>query len=94
LISNKEDYEAVRSYLIENQSYREIKTNSFVLLTPAGIEVDILPFGEIEINDEVKSEGTGPIISAFLTTFCVINYELLSAIAVENDLTRRQFKIN
>ena len=59
MISNKEDYEAVRSYLIENKSYREVKTNSFVLLTPAGIQVDILPFGEIEINDEVKFEGTG-----------------------------------
>jgi predicted nucleotidyltransferase len=59
MISNKEDYKAVRSYLIENKSYREVKTNSFVLLTPAGIQVDILPFGEIEINDEVKFEGTG-----------------------------------
>lgn len=26
-----------------------------------GIQVDILPFGEIEINDEVKFEGTGLI---------------------------------
>ena len=59
MISNKEDYEAVRSYLIENKGFREVKTNSFVLLTPAGIQVDILPFGEIEINDEVKFEGTG-----------------------------------
>jgi predicted nucleotidyltransferase len=59
MISNKKDYEALRSYLIENKGYREVKTNSFVLLTPVGIQVDILPFGEIEINDEVKFEGTG-----------------------------------
>jgi predicted nucleotidyltransferase len=59
MISNKEDYEAVRKYLIENKDYREVKTNSFVLLSSAGIEVDILPFGEIEINDKVKFEGTG-----------------------------------
>lgn len=36
-----------------------MKTNSFVLLTPVGIQVDILPFGEIEINNEVKFEGAG-----------------------------------
>lgn len=58
MISNMDDYEAVRRYLVENKKYREVKTNSFVLLTPAGIEVDILPFGGIEINDEVKFEGT------------------------------------
>src|SRR5271165_4393842 len=50
MISNKEDYEAVRGYLKEHKSYRDIKNNSFVMLTPAGIQVDILPFGEIEIN--------------------------------------------
>lgn len=59
MISGKEDYDALRSYLTKNKSYREVKTNSFVLLTPAGIQLDILPFGEIEINDEVKFEGTG-----------------------------------
>jgi predicted nucleotidyltransferase len=59
MISNKEDYEAVRTYLIDNKGYREVKTNSFVLLTPVGIQVDILPFGKIEINDEVKFEGAG-----------------------------------
>ncbi|WP_345949036.1 nucleotidyl transferase AbiEii/AbiGii toxin family protein [Mucilaginibacter sp. PAMB04274] len=59
MISNKDDYEAVRNYLIDNKGYREVKTNSFVLLTPADIQVDILPFGEIEINDEVKFEGAG-----------------------------------
>jgi predicted nucleotidyltransferase len=59
MISNKKDYESVRTYLIDNKGYREVKTNSFVLLTPVGIQVDILPFGEIEINDEVKFEGAG-----------------------------------
>lgn len=59
MISNKEDYEALRTYLIDQKGYREIKSNSFVLLTPVGIEVDLLPFGEIEINDEVKFEGAG-----------------------------------
>lgn len=59
LISNREDYEKVRSYLIDHKSFRAAKNNSFIMLSPSGIEVDILPFGEIEIDDEVTFLGTG-----------------------------------
>jgi predicted nucleotidyltransferase len=59
LISNREDYETVRSYLVEHKSFRATKNNSFIMLSPSGVEIDILPFGEIEIDDEVKFSGAG-----------------------------------
>jgi len=59
MIGNKPDYEAVREYLKVHKAYTGTKNNAFAMITPAGIQVDILPFGEIEINDEVKFEGTG-----------------------------------
>lgn len=59
LISNREDYEKVRSYLIEHKSFRATKNNSFIMLSPSGVEIDILPFGQIEIDDEVTFSGTG-----------------------------------
>lgn len=59
LISNREDYEKVRLYLMEHKSFRAAKNNSFIMLSPSGIEIDILPFGEIEIDDEVTFSGTG-----------------------------------
>lgn len=59
MISNRDDYEAVRSYLIEHKSFRATKNNSFIMLSPSGVEIDILPFGEIEIDDEITFLGTG-----------------------------------
>jgi predicted nucleotidyltransferase len=59
LISNKEDYEAVRNYLIDHKDFRETKGNAFIMISPSGVEIDILPFGEIEIDDEIKLSETG-----------------------------------
>ena len=59
LISNREDYEKVRSYLIEHKSFRATRNNSFIMLSSTGVEIDILPFGQIEIDDEVTFSGTG-----------------------------------
>ena len=59
MIGNKPDYEAVREYLKVHKANTGTTNNAFAMITPAGIQVDILPFGEIEINDEVKFEGTG-----------------------------------
>ncbi|MEO6851625.1 MAG: nucleotidyl transferase AbiEii/AbiGii toxin family protein [Mucilaginibacter sp.] len=59
MISNKDDYEAVRSYLIAHKGFRATKGNSFIMISPEGVEIDILPFGEIEIDDEIKLSETG-----------------------------------
>lgn len=59
LVGSRKEYEAVRQYLIENKKFIEIRQNSFVLITPSGIQVDILPFGEIAIDDGIKLTGTG-----------------------------------
>jgi len=59
LISTRDDYEKVRSYLIEHKNFRATRNNSFIMLSPSGVEIDILPFGEMEINDEVTFSGTG-----------------------------------
>jgi predicted nucleotidyltransferase len=37
----------------------DTKGNSFVMLTPSGVQVDILPFGEIEIDGGVNIAGGG-----------------------------------
>ena len=59
LVGSQEDYNAVKEYLSEKKGFTATKNNSFVLHTPAGVQVDILPFGEIEINDGVTIAGTG-----------------------------------
>lgn len=58
-IASKKDYEDVRTFLVKEKKYTESKTNKFIIISPEGIEVDLLPFGGIEIDDELKFEGTG-----------------------------------
>lgn len=59
MIASQRDYDAVKTHLAEHQSFVATKNNSFVMIAPSGIEVDILPFGGIEIDDEVQLTGTG-----------------------------------
>jgi predicted nucleotidyltransferase len=61
LIGNKTAYEEVRQFLKDHNNFQDTKENSFVMLTPTGVQVDILPFGEIEIDDGVSLEGAGLI---------------------------------
>ena len=59
LVGNKTAYQEVRQFLKDHKNFRDTKENSFVMLTPTGVQVDILPFGEIEIDDGVSLEGEG-----------------------------------
>ena len=59
LIGRHEEYDAVRAYLKKYKNFQDTKGNSFVMLTPTGIQIDILPFGSIEIDNDVKLDGVG-----------------------------------
>lgn len=59
LVGSTEDYNGVKQYLKENKKFDNSKGNSFALHTDSGIQVDILPFGEIEIDDAVNFAGAG-----------------------------------
>lgn len=59
LVSSHAEYDTVRSYLKQHSQFRDIKENSFVMINTSGIQVDILPFGEIEIDDGITLQGEG-----------------------------------
>jgi predicted nucleotidyltransferase len=59
LVGSKEEYETVRNYLIEHHHFVGTKENAFVLIAPGNVQVDLLPFGEIAIQDAVHIEGQG-----------------------------------
>ena len=59
MIGSESQYETLRSYLITNYNFQDTKENAFVLITPSMIQVDILPFGGIEIDDRVVIDGVG-----------------------------------
>ena len=59
LVSSEEEYMALRKYLKEHYNFKDTKQNAFVMFAPGNIQVDILPFGEIEINDAIDFKGQG-----------------------------------
>ncbi|MBE8721560.1 nucleotidyl transferase AbiEii/AbiGii toxin family protein [Sphingobacterium pedocola] len=59
LMSSREEYQTVRQYLIDRENFTAYKGDAFVLISPDGIQVDILPFGEIETDEEVIFSGQG-----------------------------------
>lgn len=59
-IQEKETYEKLKRYLVEIEHFQPSKENSFVLLWQGRMQVDLLPFGNIEDeNAKVSFEGTG-----------------------------------
>ncbi|PVD51543.1 hypothetical protein DC498_14055 [Terrimonas sp.] len=58
LIPAKKEYEQVRTAL-QQKGFTETRQNAFVLISPSGIQIDLLPFGDIEIDDSVVLEGEG-----------------------------------
>jgi predicted nucleotidyltransferase len=59
LVGSQQDYEAIKEYLKTHKNFTDTKGNSFVMLTPNGMQVDILPFGSIELDGRVGIDGTG-----------------------------------
>ena len=59
LVGSQEEYMAVRNYLKEHSKFLDSAQNAYVMIAPGEIEVDILPFGEIAIDDTIKITGQG-----------------------------------
>lgn len=51
-INSREDdkYKSLRNDLIQNYDFIETKSNNFALISPEGVTIDLLPFGEIEFK--------------------------------------------
>jgi len=58
-VGSQEEYMAIRKYLKEKKGFADYKGNEFVMLTPGGVQVDILPFGGVEIDGSVTLAGEG-----------------------------------
>lgn len=59
LVGSEKEYQTIREYLKNNKGFNTTAQNGFVLITPGGITVDILPFGGIEIDASVKLDAVG-----------------------------------
>lgn len=55
-ISTEEKYEQLINHLITNEGYTNSKENKYVVFSPEGVQVDLLPFGKIQVEGKVMIE--------------------------------------
>ncbi|HFA51286.1 MAG TPA: hypothetical protein ENJ95_19915 [Bacteroidetes bacterium] len=58
-IPNIEEYTNLKNKLQTAYQYNESNENAFCMISPKGIQIDLLPFGEIENENQVMIEGKG-----------------------------------
>jgi predicted nucleotidyltransferase len=59
LVGTESQFMEVKEYLKNKKGFQDSKGNMYVLFSPNGHQVDILPFGAIEIDEKVQIAGTG-----------------------------------
>lgn len=88
LISNVEQFYRLKGRLIKMHGFEKVSTNEFVLIGPNKMQIDILPFGQLEVNDGVTVQGEG------LNRIKVNGFKEVYLASVENVyvLADKQFK--
>ncbi|MHA4736802.1 hypothetical protein [Dyadobacter sp. MSC1_007] len=57
LVGSEQEYETVKTYLVENEGYVRLRGNAYVLVSPEKHQVDLLPFGDIASSGSMLIEG-------------------------------------
>ena len=58
-IAEEAQFQQLKTILTEKEDFHEIHENSFALMSPAGYQIDILPFGAIEVDQGEIVGGQG-----------------------------------
>lgn len=58
-ISSKENFEQLKMYLQEKEEFQTSSQNYFTLFSPEGLQLDLLPFGEVEVEGKKMIPGKG-----------------------------------
>jgi predicted nucleotidyltransferase len=58
-IPDKEEYQKLKAKLEADYNYHTSSENAYCMVTPEGRPIDLLPFGEIEMEGQVMIEGKG-----------------------------------
>lgn len=61
LVANENSYDELKQFLIQQEGFAESSTNEYVLFDKAGQQIDLLPFGAIEIEGNRFIDNTGVI---------------------------------
>jgi len=59
MVKDVKTFEQLKEFMINEEGFVSSKTNAFVIIAPNKMELDLLPFGEIEKKGKVTVKGTG-----------------------------------
>jgi predicted nucleotidyltransferase len=59
LVHRESQFEELKAMLVEGHKFKGTDWNAFVFVAPNGTQIDILPFGNLEIQDGVTVTGAG-----------------------------------
>ncbi|HEY8935046.1 MAG TPA: hypothetical protein VIM65_07485 [Cyclobacteriaceae bacterium] len=58
-LSETEQFSQLKERLMQKHEFVTVKGNEFVLLAPNKMQIDVLPFGKLEVEDGVTVKGEG-----------------------------------
>ena len=58
-VNSEQQFLDLKDFLIHKFDYKDFKGNSFILFSPEKIQIDIIPFGAIEVEEGVTVKGEG-----------------------------------
>lgn len=85
-IPEREDFEELKKYLVEKEEFSISSQNQFVVFSPQGLEVDLLPFGDIEIEGKVMMQGKG-LTKISVNGFREVYEEAIVPVKYDDELT-------
>jgi predicted nucleotidyltransferase len=83
-IPSEHIYAQLKNKLVKDYSYTIISTNAFCLMSPYGIPLDLLPFGDLKEDNDVIREGAG-LLSMNLDGFSEVYTKGLILAEIESD---------
>jgi predicted nucleotidyltransferase len=82
LISDPEKFITLKQFMISNEDFRESSNNEYVLFDKSGFQIDLIPFGSLEIEGKEIIDKEG-LIHANVTGFKEVYEEAIEEVSFE-----------
>ena len=89
-ISDDSKYDELKRYLVEEEGFIISSTNEYTFIDKVGYQVDILPFGAIEIEGKKFTNSSG-LVSTSVSGFAEVYKEATEEVVFEN---KHVFKVS
>ncbi len=89
-ITEEKQFKELKDFLVQNEGFTESSSNEYVLFDEKGLQIDLLPFGAIEIEGNKFIDSTG-VVRTNISGFKEVYDEAVEEVNFENKFT---FKVS